>query len=186
MYSKKEEEKASKTMSYVLRHSPEDIDLVLDSNGWADINELIDKINKSAKCPVIFTSDLIKQVVINNDKQRFALSEDGKSIRANQGHTIDVDLDLPFVEPPEYLFHGTAIQNIDLILSEGLKPMKRNDVHLSYNQTIARSVGMRYGKPVILEINTKQMYQDGCLFQCSRNNVWLTKKVDSKYIKILD
>lgn len=184
MFSKKIEEKASKFVSFILRHSPEDIGLTLDENGWVSVDEFIDKANKSEKKFFVLDLELLKQVVKNSDKQRFAFSEDGTKIRANQGHTVEVNLDLPFVEPPEFLYHGTADKSVDIIFKEGLKPMKRHDVHLSFSIKIARSVGMRYGVPVILKIKAKQMFDDGYQFQCSKNNVWLTKEVPIKYIEI--
>lgn len=183
MYSKKEETKASKTLSYILRHAPEDINLVLDENGWASIEELIVKLNTSDATDIIFNKELVLQAVKNNDKQRFAVSEDGLMIRANQGHTIEVDLDLVASEPPEVLYHGTVKEHFEEIFKDGLKPMKRNHVHLSYNETIAQNVGMRHGKPVILSIDAKKMHEDGFKFYCSKNNVWLTDNVPPIYIK---
>lgn len=179
MLSSKQEEKISKYLSYVLRHKPEEIGLVLDSAGWTSIKDLINKTNEH-----VLTPDIIYQVVKNNAKQRFALSEDKKSIRANQGHTVEVELDLPFVEPPEILYHGTATRFVDSIIEQGLKAMDRHDVHLSFNRSVATKVGERHGKVIVLEVLAKQMYDDGFKFQCSHNNVWLTKEVPIKYVKI--
>lgn len=179
MLSREKEEKISKFLSYVLRHCPEDIGLELDENGWVSVHELIEK----AKSKHILTKDVIEFVVKNNKKQRFALSEDKRQIRANQGHTVEVNLDLAFVEPPEVLFHGTATRFLDSILAQGLKAMSRHDVHLSLNRAVATQVGERHGKVIVLEILAKQMYEDGYKFQCSTNNVWLTKEVPAKYIR---
>jgi putative RNA 2'-phosphotransferase len=182
MLNKMEEENISKFMSFVLRHKPTEIGIVLDQNGWILVEELILKANLSGKSPFIFSREILEYIVLNNKKQRFALSEDKTLIRANQGHTILVDLDLPFIEPPEFLYHGTAIQNIKKIMLEGLKSMQRHDVHLSFDKDIAKDVGARYGRPVVLKIKSKAMYLDGMTFQCTKNNVWLTNHVPSQYI----
>lgn len=179
MLSREKEEKISKFLSYVLRHCPEDIGLELDENGWTSVHELIQK----AKSKHVLTTEMIEFVVKNNKKQRFALSEDKKQIRANQGHTVEVNLGLEFVEPPEVLFHGTATRFLDSIMAEGLKAMSRHDVHLSFDRSVAITVGERHGKVVVLEILAKQMHEDGYKFQCSNNNVWLTKEVPVKYIR---
>lgn len=174
--SKEKEKTISKYLSLVLRHAPEKIGIELDSAGWTDVATLIEKSDGQ------LSVDKILYVVKNNAKQRFALSDDGKRIRANQGHSVEVELDLPFVEPPEILYHGTAIQFLPGILNEGLKPMSRHDVHLSFDKNVAHTVGSRHGKVVILEVLAKQMYDEGYQFQCSKNNVWLTKEVPTKYI----
>lgn len=179
MLSREKEEKISKFLSYVLRHCPEDIGLVLDENGWANVYELIQK----SKSKYILTNDIIEFVVKNNKKQRFALSEDKKQIRANQGHSVEVKLNLESVEPPEVLYHGTATRFLDAIMTEGLKAMDRHDVHLSFDRSVAITVGERHGKVIVLEILAKQMHDDGYTFQCSANNVWLTKEVPVKYIR---
>lgn len=180
------EKKASKFMSFILRHNPQEIGLELDEQGWTSIDTFIEKANNYENNYVVFNKEIVLEVVKNSDKQRFAIDETGEKIRANQGHSISVDLDLEFVIPPETLYHGTAIQNIEIIMKEGLKPMKRHDVHLSFNTSIARNVGMRYGKPVIFEIDAAQMDKDGFKFKCSKNNVWLTQFVPAKYLKILE
>lgn len=180
MLGKEKEEKISKFLSWVLRHEPDAINLVLDENGWVSVDELISKADSHFK----LTPDMIKEVVTNNKKQRFALSEDNKSIRANQGHTIEIDLDLPFVEPPEILYHGTATRFLDSINQEGLKAMSRHDVHLSFDRKTAHNVGSRHGKVVILIVKAKEMYEAGFKFQCSKNNVWLTSSVPLDYIEV--
>jgi putative RNA 2'-phosphotransferase len=180
MLSKKEDEKVSKFMSYVLRHAPGDIGMTLDENGWVSVDELVFRAQKVMP----LTQKMVEFVVKNNVKQRFCLSEDGKMIRANQGHTVKVDLDLPDVEPPEYLYHGTAEQFMESISKEGLKPMKRHDVHLSFSEETAYKVAVRHGKPVILVVEAGRMYRQGYRFQCTKNNVWLTEKVPAKFFII--
>lgn len=182
MFKKDYENQASKFMSFILRHAKHEIDIAMDENGWVSVEEFIEKANKSGKTQLVFSKELIEQVVKNNDKQRFALNDNKTLLRANQGHTMEVNLDLPFVEPPEFLFHGTAIQNVESILKQGLKPMQRHDVHLSFSKETAKSVGMRYGKPYIFVIKAKEMYEQGYQFQCTKNNVWLTKNVPTEFL----
>jgi putative RNA 2'-phosphotransferase len=172
----------SKFLSLVLRHAPETIHVNVDKNGWLDIQQLIDNSNKYKNLGL--TIDIIKKVVENNDKQRFIISDDGKRIRANQGHSITVDLELESKTPPDVLYHGTAIRFLDSIRREGLKPMKRQYVHLSRTEEMAITVGRRHGKPVILYIDAKAMHEEGYKFYFSENKIWLVDKVPVKYIKI--
>ncbi|MCH2208416.1 MAG: RNA 2'-phosphotransferase [Lentisphaerales bacterium] len=125
---------------------------------------------------------LLEEIVMTNDKKRFSFSDDGKRIRANQGHSLDLDLGLEERQPPEILCHGTATRNMDVIFKEGLKKMNRHHVHLSEEVETARNVGSRYGKPVILEVASERMYQDGFKFYHSENGVWLTNEVPVKYL----
>ena len=127
--------------------------------------------------------ELIEEIVRTNDKQRFALSDDGSRIRANQGHSVKVELDLPPREPPELLYHGTATRFLDAIRREGLKAMSRQHVHLSPDEQTAHKVGQRHGKPVILKIKSGDMWRAGQLFFLSENGVWLTEKVETKFVK---
>lgn len=179
---KKEEVQLSKFLSFILRHQPEEIGLTLDVNGWANIDELI--LNSNKHHGLVFSKEDLAFVVKNNSKQRFVLSEDHTKIRANQGHSVQVELDLEDTKPPEYLYHGTANQFLEIILKEGLKPMKRHDVHLSFNESVAITVGKRHGEPIVLKIKAQKMYEDGLKFQCTPNNVWLTKYIDPQYILI--
>lgn len=167
----------SKYLSFLLRHRPEAIGLTLDANGWAAIDELIRKTTQYELTP-----ELIATVVETNDKRRFSLSEDGRKIRANQGHSLEIDLDLAPVAPPEQLFHGTAVRFLDSIQAEGLRKMKRHHVHLSESVAVARNVGRRYGEPIVLAVAAGQMHQDGYLFYKTINNVWLVNHVPYKYI----
>jgi putative RNA 2'-phosphotransferase len=172
-------EKISKFLSYVLRHSPDEIGLQLDAEGWASVEELIDKARSAG---TILTPELIEQVVRTNDKQRFALSDDRSRIRANQGHSVKIELNLPSRQPPEYLYHGTATRFVDAIRREGLKAMSRQHVHLSIDEPTAHKVGQRHGKPIILKISAGEMWRAGQQFFLSDNGVWLTGKVELKYI----
>ena len=173
--------KISKLLSYLLRHKPDAVGLTLDDQGWADVDTLIDKINTSNQGATLNRSRL-QEVVLGNDKKRFTLSGDGQKIRAAQGHSIDIDLKLTSVEPPEFLYHGTATRFLDSILGEGLKPQQRQHVHLSKDTETATQVGKRYGKPVILTIKTRLMYEHGFTFYIAENGVWLTEKVPVQFI----
>ena len=166
----------SKFLSYILRHSPESIGIVLDKNGWASIDDII----KGAKDPV--TYDQIIQVVEQNEKKRFALDENKKHIRANQGHSVKVDVQLKKAVPPVVLYHGTVSKCIGDILKKGLLKMSRQHVHLSADAETAEKVGSRRGKPIILKIDTFNMLRDGFEFFISDNGVWLTDNVPAKYL----
>jgi len=180
--SKKSLTKASKFLSLVLRHKPDAIGLTLDVEGWTSISELIDK----AQSQIPLTKELIEQIVSTSDKQRFKISDDGLMIRASQGHSIKVDLKLLPKEPPAVLYHGTATRFIDSIKQEGLKPGQRHHVHLSTDVATATAVGKRYGKVVILKVDTKSMHQQGYKFFLSDNNVWLTEHVPPPYLSMAD
>lgn len=172
--------KMSKYLSFVLRHKPDDIGLELDENGWASIDELIEKIVKYK-----ISREVLNVIVETNDKQRFAIDSATNRIRANQGHSIEVDLSLAAFEPPDYLLHGTAERFEQSILNKGLSKQKRHHVHLSESKSVAFAVGGRYGKPVLLKIDTKSMYSQGYQFYKTANNVWLVSEVPAKFIQRL-
>ena len=171
--------KTSKFLSYVLRHHPELINLNLDENGWANVDELITKSKNDSQG---FTFEELDEIVQTNDKKRFIFNEDKTRIRANQGHSVDINLALIPQQPPEFLYHGTAQGNIESILEKGIEKRSRQHVHLSQDKETATKVGMRHGKPIILIINTGKMFEDGLKFYLSENNVWLTDFVDATYI----
>lgn len=170
----------SKFMSLVLRHKPETIGLMLNENGWANVQEMIDKMNTTGADVDI---DLIHTIVETNDKKRFAFNEDMTMIRASQGHSVEVDLNLSEVQPPEFLYHGTIQESVDIIRLEGLKKMSRQHIHLSKDKETAIKVGSRRGKPVILVIRAAAMQADGYPFYLSANEVWLTDEVPVQYIQ---
>ena len=175
----KSEIQVSKFLSLVLRHQPQMIGLALTPDGWADVEELIAKARTRR---VDLTPALLEQVVRNNDKQRFSLSEDKKRIRANQGHSVAVDLGLPTRQPPDILFHGTATRFIASIEKQGLNSGSRQHVHLSANIETAIKVGSRHGVPIVLRVDAKAMYQAGLKFFMSDNGVWLTDHVPARYL----
>ncbi len=170
----------SKFLSLVLRHNPGLINLDLDDNGWADVLELMEK-SKIKK--VHFTQEILDVVVETNNKQRFGYNDDKSKIRANQGHSVNIDIALDAVEPPMELYHGTATNNVASIREKGIDKRSRQHVHMSHERETATNVGSRHGKPQILVIDTEQMYLDGNKFYLSKNGVWLTEYIDPKYIK---
>ncbi|MBW8639488.1 RNA 2'-phosphotransferase [Hoeflea sp. WL0058] len=167
----------SKFLSYVRRHKPDAVGLELDPEGWAYIDELI------AKSDIPITRDQLLDVVAKSDKQRFALSADGLFIRANQGHSIKVDLGLQPLAPPEFLFHGTATRFLHSIMKHGVLPRNRQYVHLSGDRETAVKVGQRHGKPVVLTIPALKMHQQGAQFFQARNGVWLTNEIAPQYLE---
>jgi putative RNA 2'-phosphotransferase len=176
----KERTKISRYMSLVLRHAPEKAGITLDKNGWADVKKLISGINKMRHTNV--TLEDIKEVVETNDKQRYKFNDDYTKIRANQGHSVSVDIEMAEKEPPEVLYHGTAYRFINSIKAEGLKPKSRLYVHLSADTETAVNVGKRHGSPVVLTIDTAKMHEDGYKFYLSENGVWQTLAVPAEYI----
>lgn len=172
--------KRSKYLSLVLRHQPEAIGLQLDANGWADVDDLMARMNAKGQT---ISRELLNEIVTSNDKQRFAFSEDGKQIRANQGHSITVDLALESIQPPETLYHGTATRFEDAIRSDGLVAMSRQHVHLSAELKTAVAVGQRHGKPYVLVIRSTAMAEAGYSFYQADNGVWLTKQVPVEFIE---
>lgn len=176
-----ESKKISKLLSLVLRHQPEYLNLSLDQGGWCKIDQLI-KNSKTKGVKLDF--ELLQQVVEFNDKKRFDISMDQKYIRANQGHSISVDLNLKVVCPPAVLYHGTVNKYVQHIQNDGIKKMSRQYVHLSETVETAVIVAQRRGQPIILKVNAKEMFNDGINFYKSKNGVWLTDFVDAKYINI--
>ncbi|MBC8173185.1 MAG: RNA 2'-phosphotransferase [Chitinophagales bacterium] len=179
MITEKETTRISKFLSLILRHDPAYIQLELDENGWADIHTLIEGAKKRS---VHLTTDLIDHIVETNAKKRFSLNADKTKIRANQGHSVSVDLQYEAKIPPAILYHGTAKKNLHSILANGLQKQKRHHVHLSADKETALAVGKRHGEPVVLLIAAEKMHADGFTFYISDNGVWLTDVVAAKYI----
>lgn len=172
-------EKESKFLALILRHKPEAAGISLDNHGWADVNKLITGMQN--KYPEFKYSTLL-QIVLTDDKQRYSFNEDNTKIRANQGHSIKVDVELKETVPPDILYHGTATKSLDKIMSEGIKSMQRLHVHLSADTQKAIETGKRYGKPVVLSVNAKEMHNAGHKFYMSENNIWLTDFVPKEFI----
>lgn len=171
--------KISKFLNLVLRHKPDEIGLTLDAHGWADVEALIRLANTRGQR---LTRALLEAIVAENDKQRFTFSPDGQRIRANQGHSVAVDLALPAAAPPEVLYHGTATRFVASIQRDGLHAGSRQHVHLSLDVATATTVGQRHGKPIVLVVRAQEMATAGYQFFVSDNGVWLTERVPVAFI----
>lgn len=182
MLNSKEKIKVSKFLSLILRHHPEIINVTLDSQGWTEIDNLLIQLNKA----FILTKEDLKEIVETDSKGRYAISEDGKKIRANQGHSLNLDIKFENVVPPQYLYHGTSKDKVESIIKNGILPMQRQYVHLSKDYSTALIVGARHGEAIVLEIPALKMWQDRIQFFKSANGVYLTKLVSNNYIKVLD
>lgn len=172
-------DRASRFLSFVLRHSPERIGVTLDTAGWVDVDELVDAATR-AGTPLDRAT--VERVVATSDKGRFALSGDRSRIRANQGHSVAVELGLPPTEPPETLFHGTATRSLASIRRTGLRPGARTHVHLSPDEATARAVGARHGTPTVLRVRAREMHRAGHAFFESANGIWLTSAVPAEFL----
>jgi putative RNA 2'-phosphotransferase len=171
----------SKFLAQVLRHDPGRIGVTLDAEGWADVDELL---TAAARAGLPFSRAELEEVVRTNPKQRFTLDRAADRIRANQGHSVDVDLGLSPVEPPGVLFHGTSRTVLPVLLAEGLRPMRRRHVHLSPDVETALAVGRRHGPPAVLVVDSATMHAAGHPFYRSANGVWLTDHVPAVYLRV--
>ena len=173
--------KISRYLSKHLRHAPSRIGIQLAPGGWVPVSELLDACQQN-NFPVQLAE--LKKVVAQNDKQRFSFDSTGTLIRANQGHSVEVDLQLEPAVPPDILYHGTGSTAVESILSQGIRKMSRHHVHLSVNIQTAREVGARHGIPAVFTVDAAAMQSDGHTFYCSANQVWLVDFVPPNYIKI--
>ena len=173
--------KTSRFISLILRHRPDTIGISLDEHGWASVEELLAGISKKQYIDM----EMLEKIVETDSKQRYSFNEDKTLIRANQGHSIDVDVELPKKQPPVILYHGTGEKYVASIDEQGLIPKSRLYVHLSGDEATATIVGSRHGRPVVYEVLASQMYHDGYEFFQSVNGVWLTKSVPVQYLKKL-
>ncbi|MFM2062582.1 MAG: hypothetical protein RLZZ507_2252 [Cyanobacteriota bacterium] len=171
--------KISKFLSKYLRHTPEEIGIKLAAGGWVAVDELLIAC-ANYKFPI--TLEELKEVVANSDKKRFAFDSTLTLIRANQGHSTEVDLQLEPVVPNDVLYHGTGNKSVDAIMETGLSKMSRHHVHLSSDIDTATMVGARHGKPIIFAVDAGKMYEDGYIFYCSDNGVWLVDHVPPQYL----
>lgn len=173
--------KISKFLSLILRHAPGTVGLRLEENGWVNVDELIAACAKNGRA---LTREEIEEVIETNDKKRFSFNPNRTRIRANQGHSIEIEIEFEKRTPPEILYHGTAEKNVKSILERGLQKMRRHHVHLSIDKETARKVGMRYGKPVIFEIETRAMLENNFEFLVSANGVWLVENVPPQFLRL--
>lgn len=185
--TKKNEQEFSKFLSFILRHKPEEIGLTLEDNGWVNVSELLNAINHPNSSKWSLSLDMLKQIVANDNKQRYSFNKSKTKIKANQGHSIK-GLKIEFTEVtniPEYLYHGTSTENSKKIIESGvLKPMSRQMVHLSKDVETATNVGKRHGKHVIFKVEAKRAQQSGIKFYLSDNGVYLVESISTDYIKL--
>jgi putative RNA 2'-phosphotransferase len=172
--------RVSKFLSRHLRHAPQDLGLTLEAGGWVRVEDLLAGCERTG---MRIDLALLKQVVADNDKKRFEFDENGERIRASQGHSVEVDLQLIAQTPPDVLYHGTAQATLPAILASGLLPMARHHVHLSALAETARKVGARHGKPVVLVVDAAGLHREGHTFYCSTNGVWLVDAVPARYLR---
>lgn len=173
----------SKYLSLHLRHQPQRLGLVLEPGGWVRVETLL---AACAREGMRITREELDEVVARNNKQRFGFDESGERIRAKQGHSVQVDLQLEAVAPPDVLYHGTGKKAVGPILREGLRKMRRHHVHLSPDVATAIVVGKRHGPPAVFSVDAAAMHADGHLFYCSDNGVWLVESVPPRYLRLLD
>lgn len=169
--------RTSRFISLILRHKPEEIGITLDEHGWANVDELLNGVQ--------IDMPTLEHIVATDDKQRYSFNEDKTLIRANQGHSIPVDVELEEVKPPKFLWHGTGEKYMQDIYRAGLIPKSRLYVHLSLDTETALMVGKRHGRPVLLRVDALKMHEDGHKFYLSKNGVWLTKSVPISYLDIV-
>lgn len=167
----------SKYLALILRHKPHVIDITLDKNGWADVDKLIAGISQKYE----FNMEILEDIVASDNKGRYKFNDDKTKIRANQGHSVNVDVELQECFPV-FLYHGTSLKSVEKIKKEGLRRMSRLYVHMTQNFEVALQTGMRHGTPVVYSINTCQMQKDGYKFYISANGVYLTEEVPAQYL----
>jgi putative RNA 2'-phosphotransferase len=172
--------KISRYLSRHLRHQPDRIGITLEPGGWVKVDELLAACKKNQ---FSISRQELELVIDKNDKKRFSFDETGTYVRANQGHSVEVDLQLESQIPPPVLYHGTGDKSVESILEQGLLKMSRHHVHLSTDIETAKKVGARHGRPVVLIVNAEKMSEDGFTFYCSDNGVWLVDNVPAQYLE---
>lgn len=178
MSQSKSDIKLGRFLSLVLRHDPQAAGISLDEHGWADVRALLNGVSRTGRS---IDMETLERIVRENNKQRYAFNEDRTKIRANQGHSLQVDVELTVSAPPQYLFHGTAARSLAKIQQEGIQKMGRQYVHLSGDIETAAAVGRRHSAPVVIRIDAEAMARDGMTFYRSENGVWLCDAVPPKY-----
>jgi putative RNA 2'-phosphotransferase len=179
--NEQQQKRTGKFISLILRHNPQKIGIKLDLFGWATVDELLAALKRNGHS---LSFPQLEELVSSNDKQRYTFNHDKSCIRANQGHSLELDLQLEAQKPPKWLYHGTASRFLPYINEQGLLRRNRHHVHLSLDKETAHNVGSRHGKPVILTIDTSAMHNDGHLFYCSKNGVWLVEHIPPRYFSV--
>lgn len=173
--------KLGRFLSLVLRHKPEEAGITLDRHGWADVRKLLAGVKRTGRK---IDMETLERIVRENNKQRYSFNENHTKIRANQGHSVQVDVELKETEPPQYLYHGTASRFLTSIHREGIRKMSRQYVHLSGDFETAMAVGQRHGNPVVITVDAAAMARDGVTFYRSENGVWLCEHVAPRYFQV--
>ncbi|MCK5903063.1 MAG: RNA 2'-phosphotransferase [Cocleimonas sp.] len=181
-WSEKQKIRTGKFISLILRHHPENINLSLDPSGWVSVDQLLRGMQQQGHA---ITQEQLEELVAGNDKQRYGFNADKTRIRANQGHSVKIDLQLESIKPPDLLYHGTASRFMKAIQQQGLQKLRREHVHLSTDKNTAWNIGSRHGLPIILKIYADVMYQAGFEFYCSDNGVWLTEHIPTSYFSTI-
>lgn len=171
-----------KLLALVLRHKPQELGLSVDAHGWAQVDALVQAFSKIGT----FDKKLLERIVREDSKGRYSFNEDKTKIRANQGHSLPVDVELALASPPEALYHGTGAKYVTSINVQGLLPQSRLYVHLSADKDTAVKVGKRHGRPVVYQVAAGAMARAGFEFYLSINGVWLTKSVLPQYLQLED
>ena len=177
----REDIRLGRFLSLVLRHDPSAAGITLDANGWADVRQLLEGVSRTGRK---IDREILERIVRENNKNRYSFNDNHSKIRANQGHSVAVDVELKELLPPDYLYHGTASAFLDAIMREGLTPQKRQYVHLSADRDTAVNVGRRHGNPVVLVVDAAAMARDGHTFWLSENGVWLCAVVPRAYLSL--
>lgn len=175
--------KLGRFLGLVLRHNPSAVGISLDKHGWADVDELLNGVRGTGRK---IDQETLERIVRENNKQRYSFNEDHTKIRANQGHSLQVDVELRETKPPRYLYHGTAARFLSAIQAEGIRKMTRQYVHLSGDYQTAVAVGRRHGAPVVLRVDAEAMAQNGATFYRSENGVWLCECVPPEYFCVAE
>lgn len=178
MEQSREDVKLGRFLSLVLRHQPQAARVTLDEHGWADVEQLLSGVRSTGRR---IDRETLERIVRENNKKRYSFNEDHTKIRANQGHSLDVDVELRQAQPPEYLYHGTAERFLPAIRAEGIRKMSRQYVHLSGEFDTALAVGKRHGSPIVITVDAAAMVRDGVTFYRSENGVWLCEQVPVQY-----
>lgn len=172
--------RTSKYLSYVLRHNPGALGLEFEPGGWVSVDTLLRRARNHGRD---LDRALLEEAVQSGQKTRFSLSEDGTKIRANYGHSVDVNLDLEPTAPPRHLYHGTAEHTLESIVDEGVQPQSRQFVHLSSTRDEALRVGRRHGSPVVLVVSAEQLHESGQAFYRTTDAVWLTRRIPPNFLR---
>lgn len=175
---KGQDKQTAKCLALVLRHKPEAAGITLDEHGWADVDALLEGMQR--KYPIDRAA--LERIVAEDEKQRYSFNEDHTLIRANQGHSAPVDVELEQLTPPDALYHGTGEKYVASIREQGLLPKSRLYVHLSADAETALAVGKRHGRPHVFVVDATAMARDGFAFYRSQNGVWLTKHVPPEFL----